>query len=135
MRTATPIIVALGLISTVAAAAPTIEQMRRNRRVLIVTALAASDARVIEQQDVLIGWKHEAEDRDVTVVEVIGDQVHGASGNVSMLRRTRHLPINSFAVILIGKDGHEAIRSSKPLTGEMLSERIDVMPMRRAGQR
>jgi hypothetical protein len=116
-------------------AAPTIEQMRGNRRVLIVTAPAASDARLIEQQNVLISWKHEAENRDVTVVEVVGGQVHGARDSATTLRRTRHLPTSSFAVILIGKDGHEAIRSSKPLTGEMLSVRIDAMPMRRAGQR
>jgi hypothetical protein len=135
MRTATPILVALGLVSTAAAATQTVDQMRGNRRVLIVTAPAASDARLVEQRRILTDWKQGADERDVSVVEVIGEQVHGASDNVSTLRRLRHLPLNRFAVILIGKDGHEAVRSTKPLTGKALSHRIDAMPMRRAGRR
>lgn len=135
MSKATPILFALGFISAAAAASPTIDQLRWNRRVLIVTAPRASDTRLIEQRRILTDWKLGADERDVSVVEVIGEQILGAGDRVSVLRRTRRLPINSFAVILIGKDGHEAVRSTKPLTGELLSERIDAMPMRRAGQR
>jgi hypothetical protein len=135
MRTRTPILVALGLVSAAAAATQTIAQMQGNRRVLIVTAPGASDARLIEQRRILTDWKQGADERDVSVVEVIGEQVHGASDNTTTLRRSRHLPTNSFAVVLIGKDGHEAVRSTKPLTGKALSDRIDAMPMRRAGQR
>jgi hypothetical protein len=135
MKAATPILIALGLVSTVASATPTIEQMRGNRRVLIVTAPAASDARLVEQHRILTDWKQGADERDVSVAEVIGEQVHGASDNATTLRRSRHFPTNSFAVVLIGKDGHEAVRSTKPLTGKALSDRIDAMPMRRAGQR
>jgi hypothetical protein len=135
MRTATPILFALGLVSTVASATPTIEQMQGNKRVLIIAAPEASDARLIEQRRILTDWKQGADERDVSVVEVIGEQVHGADDRVSTLRRSRRLPLDQFAVILIGKDGHEAVRSTKPLTGEMLSDRIDAMPMRRAGQR
>jgi hypothetical protein len=135
MRTATPILVALSLLSTAAVATPMIDQMRGNRRVLIVTTPAASDVRLVEQRRILTDWKQGADERDVSVVEVIGEQVHGASDNATTLRRSRHLPTNSFAVVLIGKDGHEAVRSTKPLTGKALSDRIDAMPMRRAGQR
>lgn len=135
MSTATPILFALGFISAAAAASPTIDQLRWNRRVLIVTAPRASDARLIEQRRILTDWKQGADERDVSVVVVTGDQVHGVSDSAKTVRVTRHLPINNFVMILIGKDGHEAVRSSEPLTSKMLSDRIDAMPMRRAGQR
>ncbi|CAN5256053.1 hypothetical protein BH09PSE3_BH09PSE3_12050 [soil metagenome] len=135
MRTATPILIAFGFISAAPAASLTIDQMQGNRRVLIITAPGASDARLIEQRRILTKWKQGADERDVSVVEVIDDQVHGAGDNASKLRRLRHLPLHRFAVVLIGKDGHEAVRSKEPLTGKALSDRIDAMPMRRAGRR
>ncbi|MDB5716510.1 MAG: hypothetical protein JWO15_3907 [Sphingomonadales bacterium] len=118
-----------------AAATPTIKQMRGNRRVLIVAAPLGNDARLVEQRHILTDWKQEAADRDVSVIKVVGDQVHGADDNALTLRRVRHLPIDRFAVILVGKDGHEAFRSFEPITGQVLSGRIDAMPMRRAGKR
>jgi len=37
----------------------------------------------------------------------------------------------AFAVVLVGKDGHQAFRSAQPVTAEDLCARIDAMPMRR----
>ena len=69
------------------------------------------------------------------VVEVIGDRVTGARDAASALRIRLQLPTKRFAVVLIGKDGHVALRSGEPVLAETLQGRIDAMPMRRAGQR
>jgi hypothetical protein len=36
-----------------------------------------------------------------------------------------------FQVFLVGKDGHTAISSDKPLSADYLFARVDAMPMRR----
>ena len=51
------------------------------------------------------------------------------------LRQRFALPPDRFTVLLIGKDGHVAVRSGEPLQGADLTRIIDAMPMRRAGQR
>jgi hypothetical protein len=38
-------------------------------------------------------------------------------------------------VVLVGKDGHAALRRSEPIDASTLVATIDAMPMRRAGQR
>jgi hypothetical protein len=45
-------------------------------------------------------------------------------------RRRFNIAPTDFAVILIGKDGGEKLRSSKPLTLDKLIDTIDAMPMR-----
>jgi hypothetical protein len=50
-------------------------------------------------------------------------------------RRRFHIAPTDFIVILIGKDGGEKLRSSKPLTIEKLNETIDAMPMRQQEMR
>jgi hypothetical protein len=47
----------------------------------------------------------------------------------SLRHRFRIAP-NSFTVILIGKDGEEKLRSTKPIALEKLRSTIDAMPMR-----
>ena len=39
---------------------------------------------------------------------------------------------NGFAVVLIGKDGHDAFHAAKPVPAAVLYGVIDAMPMRRA---
>lgn len=51
------------------------------------------------------------------------------------VRAAYHLQPDRFAVILVGKDEYVAYRSAVPGTAERLQNRIDAMPMRRAGQR
>jgi hypothetical protein len=135
MKPAIPILIALGLVSVAEAALPTVEQMRGQRRVLVLAAPRADDARLVRQRQMLTDWSQGAKDRDVSVVEVIGNDVTGAGDNASALRRARRLPTAEFTLILIGKDGHDAVRSREPLSSQALTDRIDAMPMRRAGQR
>lgn len=125
-------IVALAVAAT---GVPSVAEMRWQRRVLVVAAPGANDPALTAQRNVLRGWRRGAEDRDVQVVEVIGDRVTGARDTAVALRARLRMPIAHFSLVLIGKDGHVALRSSEPVTAEALQGRIDAMPMRRAGQR
>ena len=122
------------LLAIALAAFPTVAQMTWERRVLIVSAATAADAELAEQRRILADWKASAAARDLTVVEVVGDTVRGASDPAAALRRKYRLPA-TFTAILIGKDGGEKLRSAKPFPPAALEATIDAMPMRKAGQR
>jgi hypothetical protein len=122
------------LLAVALAASPTIAQMKWERRVLIVAAPLGNDAALAEQRRILVEWKANGDARDLTIVEVVGDTVRGASDSAAQIRRKYHLP-TAFTAILIGKDGGEKLRSAKPFPAAALEATIDAMPMRRAGQR
>ena len=122
------------LLAIALAASPTVAQMKWERRVLIVSASTAEEPALAEQRRILGAWKTHAAARDLTVVEIVGDTVRGASDPAATLRRKYHLP-TSFTAIMIGKDGGEKLRSAEPIAPEVLAEAIDAMPMRRAGER
>ncbi|MGU3389987.1 DUF4174 domain-containing protein [Sphingomonas sp. M1A8_2b] len=116
------------------AASPTVAQMTWERRVLIVSAPTAGDAEIAVQRRILAAWKTNAAARDLTIVEIVGETVRGASDPAAALRRKYNLPA-TFTAILIGKDGGEKLRSAKPFPAAALEATIDAMPMRKAGQR
>ncbi|MBC3941856.1 DUF4174 domain-containing protein [Sphingomonas albertensis] len=122
------------LLAVALAASPTLAQMKWERRVLIVAAPSEQNPLLAEQRRILANWKANSEDRDLTVVEVIGNRVRGAGDTAASIRRKYRLP-GAFTAILIGKDGGEKLRSAKPFPAAALEQTIDAMPMRRAGQR
>jgi hypothetical protein len=122
------------LLAVALAASPSIAEMKWERRVLIVAAPSAGDASLAEQRRVLARWQANGDARDLTIVEVVGDTVRGASDSAATIRRKYHLPA-AFTAILIGKDGGEKLRSAKPFAAAALEATIDAMPMRKAGQR
>jgi hypothetical protein len=123
-----------GALQTTAAADVSIHAMTWHRRVIVMSAAHAEDAHLAQQRQLLAAWSG-GEERDVTVVGIAGDEVTGASDDAATLRRHFHLPSDSFTVILVGKDGHIALRSTTPVTGETVQQAIDAMPMRKAGER
>lgn len=118
-----------------AAAPSSVDAMRHHRRVLVVAAPAANDPALAEQRRLLAPWRAGAADRDLSVVELVGEHVTGASDTAVALRRRYGLVPGRFAVLLVGKDGHVADRSDRPVAADHLEKTIDAMPMRRAGQR
>jgi len=110
-------------------------EMKGAARVLIVSAARADDPALAAQRNALDGWRRGAADRDVRVVEVVGERVTGASDSAAVLRRRYGMPAGSFNVALVGKDGHVARRESVPVLAKELQGTIDAMPMRRAGER
>lgn len=129
---ALPALVSLG-VTLVADAAPTVAGMRWHRRVLVISA-PVHDPKAAEQRRILDGWHRQAADRDISVVEVTGAHVTGASDDAAVLRNHYRLDAERFAVLLIGKDGNVALRSARPVAAERLQATIDAMPMRRAGE-
>ena len=71
----------------------------------------------------------------MTIVELVGDRVVGATDTAAALRQRWNLKPDHFTAILIGKDGHEALRTETIFAADGLSQTLDAMPMRRAGQR
>lgn len=116
-------------------ASMTVADMRHQRRVLIVAAPGAADARKTAQDAALAGMTRDLAYRDVTVVHLTGDTVKGAADSAASLRERWRLPKAAFGVVLVGKDGHAALRRSEPIDAATLVATIDAMPMRRAGQR
>jgi hypothetical protein len=113
----------------------TVAQMKWERRVVIVSAPAASDLALAEQRRILADWRSGGEDRDLAVVSIVGDRVTGATDGAAALRRAHRLDPARFGVVLVGKDGGDKLRSSVPLSADRLRETIDAMLMRHAGQR
>ncbi|WP_206365710.1 DUF4174 domain-containing protein [Sphingomonas sp. AAP5] len=123
------------MLLAAAIAAATVADMRYERRVLIVAAPNEADARRIAQRASLDAMPQELGDRDVTVVEVTGDSVRGATDSAAALRTRWRLPKTAFGIVLVGKDGNAALRRAEPIDRATLVATIDAMPMRRAGQR
>ena len=122
------------LLAVALAASPTLAQMKWERRVLIVAAPSQQDPALAEQRRILANWTAKGDERDVTIVEVVGDQVRGAGDTAPALRRKFRLP-STFTALLIGKDGGDKLRSATPLPAAALEAMIDAMPMRKAGRR
>lgn len=126
---------ALAVSATVTyAAQPTIADLRHGHRLLIVSAPAGSVA-LAAQRKVLAAWQRSAEERDIVTVYLNGSKVEGASDTAATIRSRYDIKDNTFAVALVGKDGHVAYRAAKPVSGAEIEQTIDEMPMRRAGQR
>lgn len=111
-----------------------ISDMRWKRRVLLVSVSNPDDASLIRQRAILSDWQTGAEDRVISLVQIIGNNVDGASDSASSLRDRYGINSPDFRVLLIGKDGHVAMREKQPISADTLQGTIDAMPMRRAGQ-
>jgi hypothetical protein len=113
---------------------PTIAEMQWQRRVLIISTPRDDIPEFESQLRMLAQWRG-GDDRDVTVVRIAGTSVTGSRETAQELRERYKLASNNFSVLLVGKDGHVALRSKTPLSGAQIEGVIDAMPMRKAGQR
>ena len=89
---ALPPILALSSVavaSVALASEPTLSAMQGHRRVLLVSSPDMKSALAAMQHRILSGWQREAADREVTLVEVAGASVIGAS-DASMRLRKRY---------------------------------------------
>lgn len=109
---------------------------------------SAGDARVNEQYSALKDHAAESNDRQMHVILLCDTplpqfQDGGAKPEISVatpaeqqaLRKRFHVAPEAFAVILVGKDGGEKLRSDRPVTWERLQSTIDAMPMRQQEMR
>jgi hypothetical protein len=113
---------------------PTVAEMQWHRRVLIISAPHADNPDFDSQLRMLAQWRG-GDERDVSVVRIVGLAVSGSSETAKALRERYQLADDHFSTALLGKDGHVAVRSKTPLSGAAIEGVIDAMPMRKAGQR
>lgn len=114
-------------IMTQAPAVP-IDAQRWDRRVLVIFSPTRDDP-AFERQRRLLDADAMA-DRDLHVVQVIGDTVSGAREYAGRLRQRYSVAANRFEALLIGKDGGVKLRSADAVPMQRLAATIDSMPMR-----
>jgi hypothetical protein len=102
-----------------------LEQSRWKDRMLVVTG-PADDAAVKQQRQIYRSAVTGMSERQIILSEALGD-----SERSRQIRSQLSADGKRFRVFLIGKDGHTAITSEKPLSAEFLFARVDAMPMRR----
>lgn len=117
----------LAVVAAPATAAPDpLGSHRWTSRVLVVLAPEGDDPRLAEQRRLFGSRAPGGRERDLLLVEGIGQAAEAAP-----LRARFGIGPSDFAVILVGKDGGEKLRSDRPVASERLFETIDAMPMRR----
>ncbi|GJE76267.1 DUF4174 domain-containing protein [Methylorubrum suomiense] len=95
-------------------------------RVLVLAAPDARNDRLSAQRQALASARTGASERDLVVVEAVGDGPEAAA-----IRRALGLPADAFRAVLVGKDGGAKLTSAEPIPPQTLFSTIDAMPMRR----
>lgn len=113
------------------AATGSISQLTWHQRVLVIFADAPDSAPLAMQRDILAHASDAMTERDLVLVEVVGDSVTGASDNAAALRQRYGVKAHAFRALLIGKDGGVKLDSPRPLALQKLTSTIDAMPMRK----
>lgn len=109
-------------------------------RPLVVIAPNAGDTQLSAQKAMLDAATSGLAERDVAIVEVVGDSVSVRFGpnpgvSAAMIRRRFGVARDEFAVILVGKDSGAKLKSETPVTAARVFGIIDVMPMRQQEMR
>jgi hypothetical protein len=94
-------------------------------RVLVISAPAGNGA-ADEQRRIYKVALEGMSERDIVLVEAVDD-----SKRSKLIRDRVSANGKRFQVFLVGKDGHTALSSDKPLMADYLFGEVDAMPMRR----
>ena len=125
--------------ATQASAMDSLSGYAGKNRVLVLFA-ADGDPKLAQQIELLKGQDNALADRDMVVLEVVGEKVRpiygGAKGiHARELRRDAGINSPGFQAVLVGKDGEVKLRSSQVVSDAQMFDLIDRMPMRKAGQK
>lgn len=114
---------------------PPVDSMRWEQRVLLVFAPVDRDTSLTKQRKI-VGAEQEAfRERDLRVVEIVGETISGARDYAPRLRQRYGIGDREFAAVLLGKDGGVKLRANRPLDSGQLFDTIDAMPMRQREMR
>lgn len=106
-----------------------VDALQWDRRILIVFSPDRSHPALSRQRRLLNAQA--MTERDLHIVEVIGESVSGAREYAGRLRQRYGVGVGSFETLLIGKDGGVKLRSTDAVPMAKLAATIDAMPMRR----
>jgi hypothetical protein len=109
--------------------------LRDTARPLLIFAPTPTDPQLQIQLRRLHQAAAAVADRDIAIIAIPWNSPSPTPATLTdadalAARRRFHISPADFTVILLGKDGGEKLRSSKPLTLEKLTSTIDAMPMR-----
>jgi hypothetical protein len=131
-----PALLALALTMTPQTTGPvTLANLRNTTRPLLIFAPTPNDPQLEIQLRRLNQDPAALAERDVILIAIPWDApsptaAQLSDGDALTARRRLHIAPTDFTVILLGKDGGEKLRSSKPITLNQLRDTIDAMPMR-----
>ena len=114
---------------------------RWENRVVIIFGPAESDTRFSEQKSLIYPKGEGIDDRDLKIVTVVYndeskvDEHSITDESAKNLRDRFDISDDQFAILLIGKDGGEKLRSTDVIAPEDLFSVIDRMPMRQREMR
>lgn len=138
LRSALALACALSIFTSIMQAQiPVLTQHRWKQRVLLVFSPQdqpeQGQALIADLQQGSPGW----DERKLVLYNIQGEGGMGPSDYLSLeqtrqLRKGFGIALGEAAVILIGLDGSEKLRSQEPLTRKKLHSLIDSMPMRQA---
>lgn len=114
----------------------TLAQLRDIYRPLLLFCSSPEDPSLLAQMTRLKDSAAALHERDVLVIAVpfhnpSPTEVALTPADAEAARRRFHVAPDDFTAILLGKDGGEKLRSSKPLSFDKLRDTIDAMPMRK----
>lgn len=104
------------LLAALALMTQSVVEMRHHYRLLVIAAPAETDRQAQQQIAALAAASELLAARDVVIVTVMADRVAGVRDSAAALRQLWSLPRDRFTVLLIGKDGHVALRQTDPIT-------------------
>ena len=128
----------LASVHAYAASAPfSIDALRWQQRVLVVSAPSEDDERLETQRETIAGARAEFADRDLVLVTLVdagtssADERPLTAEEADGVRERLDIRQGSFTVLLIGKDGTKKLASNEPVAMAEIYALIDSMPMRR----
>lgn len=105
--------------------ASTLDDYRWRNRLVVVVA-PGGDADAMAQRRIFESASDGMAERAMLLVEALDD-----SERSRQIRQRLSADGRRFRVFLVGKDGHVAFSSERPVPAEVLFGKVDVMPMRR----
>jgi hypothetical protein len=103
------------------------------KRVILVIASTEGEPDFLAQQKLLESKQSGTQERDLEILYLVLNKLNDT--DKTFLRKSFSIDTEKFCIILIGKDGGEKRRSTKPLQAEELFQTIDAMPMRQQEMR
>jgi hypothetical protein len=120
----------------------TLAAMRNCYRPLLVFSPSATDTRLRKQTEILDADADDMMDRFVLFTPIMPSSngynlpldtpfVLLGAQQMQAIRSRFHVPPETFLVLLLGEDGAEALRSTRPVDSIHLNSLIDTMPSRK----
>jgi hypothetical protein len=102
-----------------------ISGMETHNRALLVFAPSLADSRMTRQHAIMAQLAVQAASRDLLFVQVDMTRVIGSHDTADALRRRFRVPIGTFRVLLIDKNGQVVLAAPAPLAGAAIIRAID----------